>query len=164
MFGRALDKLDTILTWFEEWVLYLLVTVGLISLTVNVYLRYVHHYSLSWSEELIRHIIILTTFIGLSAGIKNRSMITIDALVQLAPRLRRPMTLVSQLAVLVFSVLIIGLGWDVAQQKFDTFQETIILEIPLGILFSLMPLMGVLMLIRTVQAMWKDFQETKGAE
>ena len=164
MFSRFLDKLDAILTWLEDWVLYLAVTVGLLSLTVNVYLRYVHHYALSWSEELIRHIIILTTFFGLSAAIKNRSMITIDALIQLVPRLRRPLTMVSHLAVLLFSLMIISLGWDVAQQKFDTFQETIILEIPLGVLFSLLPLMGVMMLIRTVQAMWKDYQEAKSAK
>ncbi len=161
MFGRILDFLDKWLSWLEEWILYLAVMVGLISLTVNVYLRYVHHYSLAWSEELIRHIIILTTFLGLSAAIKNGSMITIDALVQIVPRLRRPLSYVSHVAVLCFSVLIFYYGWVVAQQKFDTFQETIILEIPLGILFSILPIMAVLMFIRTIQVMYREYQQAK---
>ena len=46
-------------------------------------LRYGFNYSLAWSEELVREVIILTTFIGCSAAIKARSMIKIDALVQL---------------------------------------------------------------------------------
>lgn len=161
MFGRILDLVDKWLSWLEEWVLYLAVMVGLISLTVNVYLRYVHHYSLAWSEELIRHIIILTTFLGLSAAIKNGSMITIDALVQIVPRLRRPLSYVSHVAVMCFSVLIFYYGWVVAQQKFDTFQETIILEIPLGILFSILPIMAVLMFIRTIQVMYREYQQAK---
>ena len=162
--GSALEKLDKILSFIEEWVLYLAVMVGLISLTVNVYLRYVHNYSLAWSEELIRHIIILTTFLGLSAAIKNGSMITIDALVQMVPRLRKPMTYVSHASVIIFSVMMIYYGLQAAGQKFDTFQETIILEIPLGYLFCILPVAGVMMLLRTAQVLYKDYREAKSEQ
>ena len=159
--GSALEKLDKVLSFIEDWVLYLAVMVGLISLTVNVYLRYIHNYSLAWSEELIRHIIILTTFLGLSAAVKNGSMITIDALVQMVPRLRKPLTYVSHAAVIIFALMMIYYGWQAAMQKFDTFQETIILEIPLGYLFCILPLAGVMMLLRTFQVLYKDYKEAK---
>ena len=159
--GSALEKLDKVLSFIEDWVLYLAVMVGLISLTVNVYLRYVHNYSLAWSEELIRHIIILTTFLGLSAAIKNGSMITIDALVQMVPRLRRPLTYVSHVSVIIFSVMMVYFGWMAAAQKFETFQETIILEIPLGYLFAILPVTGVMMFLRTIQVLYRDYQEAK---
>jgi len=161
MFSRVLEVLDKALTWFEDWCLYLAVTVGLVSLFVNVVLRYVYHYSLAWSEELIREIIIFTTFIGLSAAIKNRSMITIDAVVQLVPRLRQPLTFAGHVSVLAFSALITFLGWDMAMLQARTFQKTIIMEIPLVILYMILPLMGIMMFIRTVQVMWKDYQELK---
>lgn len=161
MFGRIVDALDKGLSWFEDWVLYLSVMVGLVSLTINVYLRYVHHYSLAWSEEMIRHIIVITTFIGLSAAIKNGSMVTIDALVQLVPRLRRSLSYISHGTVILFSVMIIYYGCQSAVQKFATFQETILLEIPLGVLFMLLPLTGTLMLIRTIQAIYNDIQAAK---
>lgn len=160
MVTRILNALDKALTWFEEWTLYLCVMVGMISLFVNVVLRYSINYTLAWSEELIREIIIFTTFIGLSAAVKARSMITIDVLAQLVPRLRKPLTYVSNLAVLVFSVMIFYLGWQMAEMQAQTSQKTIIMEIPLVILYCVLPLMGAMMFIRTIQNMWKDYQES----
>lgn len=161
MFTRVLDALDKFMTWFEDWSLYIAVMVGLISLFINVILRYLFYYSLAWSEELIREIIIFTTFIGCSAAIKNRSMITIDALVQLVPRLRTPLTYVSHVSVLIFSVIISKFGIDMAMMQAMTKQKTIILEIPTVILYVILPIMGVMMGIRTIQVMWKDYQGAK---
>jgi TRAP-type C4-dicarboxylate transport system permease small subunit len=160
----TLNKLDKALTWFEDWTLYLAVFVGLVSLVVNVFLRYGFNYTLAWSEELVREIIIYTTFIGCSAAIKNRSMITIDALVQLVPRLRIPLTYVSHLSVLAFSVMMIWLGIAKVQQQAATFQKTIILEIPLELVFAILPLMGIMMGIRTIQNMVLDYQQIKSGK
>ena len=85
MFGKILDGIDKILTFFEEWTLFISVIIALIALFFNVVLRYGFNYSLAWSEELVREVIIYTTFIGCSAAIKNRSMIKIDASVQIFP-------------------------------------------------------------------------------
>jgi TRAP-type C4-dicarboxylate transport system permease small subunit len=164
MFGRILNSLDKAMTWFEEWTLYLAVMVGLISLFINVILRYFFHYALAWSEELIREIIILTTFVGLSTAVKNGSMITIDAVVQLVPRLRKPFSYCSHIAVLIFAVLITKLGYDMALMQARTFQKTIILEIPLVILYCILPLMGVMMFIRTIQILYKNYMEDKTAK
>lgn len=156
---RFLRFQDKGLSFFEEWTLYLAVMVGLISLFINVILRYVFSYAMSWSEELIREIIILTTFVGLAPAIKNRSMITIDALVQLVPRLRTPLTYFSHLSVLAFAVIITKMGIDMALLQERTSQETIILEIPLVVLYLILPLMGVTMGVRTIQVLWWDYQE-----
>ena len=61
MFGRFLDFLDKILTFFEEWTLFISVLVALVALFFNVVLRYGFNYSLAWSEELVRHVIVYTT-------------------------------------------------------------------------------------------------------
>ena len=58
MFGKLLERLDKILTFFEEWTLFISVFVALIALFVNVVLRYGFNYSLAWSEELVREVII----------------------------------------------------------------------------------------------------------
>lgn len=157
MLDRILAALDKALTWFEEWTLFLCVIVGMISLFINVVLRYGFNYTLAWSEELVREIIIYTTFVGCSTAIKNRSQIVIDVVVQLVPRLRRPFAYICNLAVLAFCVFIMQLGVEMAIQQAQTFQKTIILEIPLVILYSILPLMGFLMFIRTVQAIRKDY-------
>jgi len=161
MFKKLLDFLDKILSFVEDWTLFIAVMVALLALFCNVVLRYGFNYSLAWSEELVREVIILSTFIGCSAAIKNRSMIKIDASVQLLPRLKMPLTYFSNFVTLIFAVMMLYLGWKMAALQVQTDQKTIILQIPLVYLYSLMPLMGGMMFIRTIQVMYQDFTAEK---
>lgn len=163
MFGKTLNVLDKILSFFEDWTLFITVMVALLSLFVNVVLRYGFNYSLAWSEELVREVIIYTTLIGSSAAIKNRSMIKIDALVQLVPRLKAPLGYFSNFVTLVFAGMMLYYGWLMAVLQVTTHQKTIILRIPLVYLYALLPLMGGMMFIRTVQVMCQDYMEQKTA-
>jgi len=161
MFGKILDFLDKILTFFEEWTLFISVMVALIALFFNVVLRYGFNYSLAWSEELVREVIIYTTFIGCSAAVKNRSMIKIDASVQLLPRLKIPLTYFSNFVTIIFAGMMIYYGWLMAALQVRTHQKTIIMEIPLAYLYAILPIMGTMMLIRTIQVIHKDFTEQR---
>ena len=161
MFGKILDFLDKVLTFFEEWTLFITVFVALIALFVNVVLRYGFNYSLAWSEELVREVIIYTTFIGCSAAVKNRSMIKIDASVQLLPKLKMPLTYFSNFVIMIFSVMMIYYGWLMVLLQHRTHQKTIIMEIPLVFLYAILPLMGVMMLIRSIQVIYEDIMEQR---
>lgn len=158
---KAAEWLDRILGFFEEWSLFLVTFVCLIALFFNVVLRYGFNYTLAWSEEFVREVIIYTTFIGCSAAIKNRSMIKIDALIQFVPWLKAPLTFFSHAATIVFSLIMMVLGWQVVVQQAETRQSTLILEIPLEALFAVMPLMGLMMLLRTFLAIREDILQLK---
>jgi len=164
MFGKILDVLDKILSFFEDWTLFISVMVALIALFVNVVLRYGFNYTLAWSEELVREVIIYTTFIGCSAAIKNRSMIKIDALVQLVPKLKIPLNYISNLATLIFALMMLYYGWKMAALQAATHQKTIIMQIPLVYLFAILPLMGGMMFIRTIQVIYQDVMEQRTAK
>jgi TRAP-type C4-dicarboxylate transport system permease small subunit len=114
---------------------------------------------LAWSEELVREVIIYTTFIGCSAAVKNRSLIKIDASVQIFPKLKVLLTFFSNFAVMIFALMMIYYGWMIAALQVRTQQKTIIMQIPLVYLYSVLPLMGVLMLIRVIQVFYEDIQE-----
>ncbi|MCK4379379.1 MAG: TRAP transporter small permease [Deltaproteobacteria bacterium] len=157
MISKIFGGIDKVLSFFEDWTLFITVMVGLVALFVNVVLRYTIHYSLAWSEELIREIIIYTTFIGCSAAIKSRAMIRIDAVPQIFPRLKKPLDYFSNFCVLFYSAMITKLGWGMAVLQVVTHQKTIILQIPLVFLYAILPLMGIMMFIRTLQVMWEDF-------
>ena len=161
MLTRILRFLDKILTFFEEWTLLITVMVALVSLFFNVVLRYGFNYSLAWSEELVREVIIYTTLIGCSAAVKNRSMIKIDASVQLLPKLKIPLTFFSNLVTLIFSVFMLYYGWKMALLQVQTHQKTIILQIPLVYIFAILPLMGGMMLLRTLQVFYEDIVELR---
>ena len=161
MFGKILDFLDKILTFFEDWTLFFAVMAALIALFFNVFLRYVFNYTLAWSEELVREVIIYTTFIGCSAAVKNRSMIKIDASVQLLPKLKIPLTYFSNFVTIIFAGMMIYYGWLMAALQVRTAQKTIIMQIPLVYLYAILPLMGTMMLIRTIQVMHQDYTEQR---
>lgn len=156
MFGKSLRAIDKGLAFIEEWTLFVSVMVALISLFFNVVLRYGFNYSLAWSEELVREVIILTTFIGCSAAIRNRSMIKIDAVIQLVPKLRIPFAYFSNVMVLLFAGMMIYYGWKMAELQVLTNQKTIILRIPLVYLYALLPITGSLMMFRTLYVVWQD--------
>ncbi len=144
------------MSFFEEWTLFLTVMVALVALFANVVLRYGFNYSLAWSEELIRIVIIYTTLVGCGSAIKNGTMIKIDALVQLVPRLKTPLSYFSHVVTLVFAAMMIYFGWQIAALQVQTHQMTIIMRIPYVYIYSTLPLMGVLMLIRTIQVLYYD--------
>ena len=164
MFGKILDFLDRILTFFEEWTLFITVMVALIALFFNVVLRYGFNYSLAWSEELVREVIIYTTFIGCSAAVKNRSMIKIDASVQLLPKLKMPLTYFSNFVIMIFALMMIYYGSMMVELQYRTQQKTIIMEIPLVFLYAILPLMGIMMLIRAIQVIYQDVMEQRAGK
>ncbi|MGC8908885.1 MAG: TRAP transporter small permease [Desulfomonilaceae bacterium] len=163
MFAKILNVLDRILTFFEEWTLFLSVMIALVALFFNVVLRYGFNYTLAWSEELVREVIIYTTFIGLGVAIKNKSMIKIDALVQLVPRLKLPLTYFSHFVTIIFSLMMLYYGWKLCVLQKATFQKTIILQIPLEYLYAFIPIMGFTMLVRTIQVMYQEYHERRAA-
>ncbi|WP_419661550.1 DctQ4: C4-TRAP dicarboxylate transporter [Desulfosarcina variabilis str. Montpellier] len=153
---KVLSAIDRGLSQFEDWTLLVSVGIALIALFLNVVLRYGFNYTLAWSEELVREVIIYTTFIGCCVAVKNRSMIRIDATVQLIPKLKTALTYFSNGVVIIFSILMMYYGWLMAAMQARTFQKTLILKIPLVYLYSILPLTGALMLVRTLHVIYQD--------
>ncbi|MCD4723004.1 MAG: TRAP transporter small permease [Desulfobacula sp.] len=158
MLGKFFKKLDTIVSNIEEWTLFIIVIVALLSLFANVILRYGFNYTLAWSEELVRIVIIYSTFVGASVAIKQRAMIKIDAVVQIFPRLKPGLTFYSNILMLVFTGMMVFYGYKMTHLQYMTSQKTIIMQIPLVVIYSIMPVMGVMVFFRTVQVMIQDIQ------
>jgi len=158
MLGKTLKKLDTIVSNIEEWTLFIIVMAALLSLFANVVLRYGFNYTLAWSEELVRIVIIYSTFVGASVAVKQRAMIKIDAVVQIFPRLKPGLTFYSNILMLVFAGMMVYYGYKMTHLQYLTNQKTIIMQIPLVVIYTIMPVMGVMVFIRTIQVMIQDFR------
>ena len=88
-------------------------------------------------------------------------MIKIDASVQLMPKLKVPLNFFSNITILVFAWMMIYYGWLMAALQYRTQQKTIIMQIPYVYLYAIMPLMGVLWTLRTIQVMYEDIMALK---
>ena len=111
-----------------------------------------------WSDEIVRKTIFFTTYVGCIAAIRNRSLIRIDALPQLFPFMKKPLTLLSHFGVLVFSGFMVYLGYSLAVLVYnDQFAKTASLQIPEWYFYAVFPIMGVMMFIRTLIVMIEDW-------
>jgi TRAP-type C4-dicarboxylate transport system permease small subunit len=156
MIRKIIDAVDRLMSFFEDWTLFVSIMVALVAMFANVVMRYGFHHSLAWSEELVRDVIIYTTFIGCSAAIKNRSMIKIDATVQIFPFLLSPLSWFSNVITLIFSTMMMWYGFKMAQLQYITHQKSIIMQIPLVYLYVILPLTGLMMFVRTLIVMYQD--------
>lgn len=156
MFRKTLYYLDKVLTFFEEWTLFLMVLAALLGLFVTVVTRYTITYTMTWPEEFVRQVIMYTTFVGCSVAIRNRAMIRIDALPNLIKGLAKPLDFVNHAGVAAFSIFVTYYGIKLLKMQIMTGQVTTVMKIPQAILYGVLPLMGVLMFLRLVQVVYED--------
>ena len=140
--------------------MFVAVCVALLTAMANVVLRKAtDNVSLYWSDEVVRKVIFFSTYIGCVAAVRSRSLIRIDALPQIFPVLKKPLTLFSHLAVLVFSSTMMYLGWKMTVMMFeDEYAKTTTLQIPEWYFYAVLPLMGAMMFIRTLIVMVEDWR------
>lgn len=167
MLKKTFKTIDRGFLFVEEWSLFVAVAIALFTAMANVVLRKLtSDISLYWSDEVVRKVIYFATYIGCVAAIRSRSLIRIDALPQLFPVLKRFLTLFSHLAVLVFSAMMVYLGWQMTMLMYqDEYARTTTLQIPEWYFYAILPLMGAMMFIRTLIVMvedWRDKHEITG--
>jgi TRAP-type C4-dicarboxylate transport system permease small subunit len=160
MVKKIFKGVDRTLLFVEEWSLLVTVGIALVTAMANVVLRKLtDDISLYWSDEIVRKVIYFTTYIGCVAAIRSRSLVRIDALPQIFPILKKPLTLFSHIAVLFFSVLMMRLGWEMTVMMYqDEYARTATLEIPEWYFYAIMPLMGIMMFLRTLIIMVEDWR------
>jgi TRAP-type C4-dicarboxylate transport system permease small subunit len=160
---RIFRTVDRVFAFVEDWSLFLAVAVALVSAMANVILRKTTHINLYWSDEVVRKVIFFTTYVGCIAAIRSRNLIRIDALPQIIPILKKPLTLISHLAVLVFSGVMLRLGWQMTVSVYqDEYARTATLQIPEWYFYAVLPVMGAMMFLRTLIVMVEDWKGEKG--
>ena len=110
MMRKILHRIDKALGFFEEWTLFLTVLVALLTLFVSVATRFGAKWgltaTLTWPEELVREVIIYTTFVGCAAGVRSRALIRVDALPNIFKPLKKPLDAVCYASLMCFSLFI----------------------------------------------------------
>ncbi len=165
MLKKAFRTIDRTFAFIEDWSLVAAVCLALFTAMANVILRKAtDNFSLYWSDEVVRKVIYFSTYIGCVAAVRNKSLIRIDALPQMLPVLKKPLAIFSHLAVLVFSSAMIYLGYQMTLMMFeDEYARTATLNIPEWYFYAILPIMGVMMFVRTILVMFEDWwKETEG--
>ncbi len=156
--NNMLKRVDQFLGLIEDWSLFIAVTAALLSAMANVVLRKTTSISLYWSDEVVRKVIFFTTYMGCSAAVRKRALIRIDALPQIVRTLKKPLTMVSHAAMLVFAFFMMRYGWTMTvSARNDPFARTATLQIPEWYFYALLPLLGFMLLLRVTLLLIEDW-------
>ena len=158
MLRKIIKSIDRSFRIVEEWSLFTAVCVALLTAMANVILRKTtDNFSLYWSDEVVRKVIYFSTYIGCIAAVRSRALIRIDALPQMLPVLKKPLTIISHLGVLVFAGIMVYLGLQMTLMMYhDEFARTATLRLPEWYFYIILPIMGIMMFIRTLIIIWED--------
>ncbi len=162
MFRQLFKTIDRVFLHIEEWALFLSVLFALLVATVNIILRKMtSDLSLYWSGEVVQKTIYFSTYIGCVAAVRGRALIRIDALPQMLPILKKPLTLLSHTAVLSFAGVMVWFGTQMAWDKFhDEYALTETLQIPEFYFYAVLPIMGGMAFLRTLIVLFEDYTGT----
>jgi len=133
--GRALGKLATLALWLSS--------IGMIAMTAmvawQVFTRYILNASPSWTEPASVMVMSWFIFLGAAVGVRENFHMGFDVLVHFLPASTAPwMRAISDLAVLVFAIGMVGYGM---QLTIDTWTAVLpVLHLPGG--FTYMPIVA----------------------
>lgn len=136
----------------EKYIIFLLSTVMVVVIFIQVFMRYVMSNSLSWSEELARYCFIWLIYIGISYAVKRHRHIKVDAaLLLFKDKTKIYFSLISNILFLIFCVYVVIYGYGIASQLLSFGQTTPALQIPTGIVYLAPPVGMGLAGIRLIQ-------------
>ncbi len=161
MLRKVFEIIDRYFIRIEEWSLFLAVCIALVVAMANVLLRKLTaDINIYWSDEVVRKTVYISTYLGCVVAVRTRSQICIDALPQMIPSLKKPLNFFSKLVVLLFSAIMIYLGGAMTKMMYlDAYARTASLQLPEWIFYAVLPVMGVMMFLRTLLVMYDDWKE-----
>ncbi|MCB2186112.1 MAG: TRAP transporter small permease [Deltaproteobacteria bacterium] len=147
-FFALLDRL-------ERWGILVCFAGSLVALCISVTTRYVFQRPLTWPDELTTYLFMLMTFLGASAAVKSGQELKVDALYEAFPRWRFGLDVVLNLVRLGVSLTFLWAGWNFLLVEKDMETVTPILQIPNTVIAGMLPLFGLLLALRSLEALWK---------
>jgi TRAP-type C4-dicarboxylate transport system permease small subunit len=133
-----------------------IVAVMTVIIILQVFLRYLFLFSLSWSEEVARYLMIWASFLGASLAVKYGLHIGVEYVINRFPQgLKRAITLVAKASILFFLLLFTIGGLQVAWALRD--QDSPALLFSMFYAYLSVPVGGVFMIIQLWNSIVEDW-------
>ncbi|MGD0263617.1 MAG: TRAP transporter small permease [Candidatus Methylomirabilota bacterium] len=155
---RVVERLERI----QMWITFAFVAILAMSVSVEVFVRYVLQKPLFlWTEELARFVLVWTVFLGIGVGVKNDAHFAMDVLPPLlGQRWGALVRLFNDLCMGLILILLVLAGLRFSW--FGTFQNSPNMEILMVWVFVSIPLGGILALIYLVERIQQRLSDFHG--
>ncbi|MEK3886136.1 TRAP transporter small permease [Bacillus sp. FSL K6-3431] len=152
-------KANKILDYLEEYVAVSTLIFTSLLVFTQVVLRYLFNYSLHWSEEVARYLIVWFIFIGSSIAVREKAHAAVDAVVIYLPSIfKKIFSILANATAMGFCIIIILSGCKAILNVVQYDSVTPSLGIPMYIPYLAIPVGGALMLLRFFQILLDDIK------
>lgn len=150
---------------FEEKIITIILPLMVIVVFMATFFRYTKLLVIPWSEELARYLMVWIVFIGIGAGAKTNSHFTVDNFVNSMPRSTHKFFFLLRTVIIVgfASFMLINAGNLIGKLQ-AMGQTTPALRWPTWMIYSAIPVGLFLLIVRTLQFAYKEFNKNKEIE
>lgn len=150
-----MQRVFAIMDRLENWGILVCFASSLVALSVSVATRYVFKRPLTWPDELTTYLFMLMTFLGASAAVKKNLELKVNVLCEVFPRLTFGMDILLHVMRIAVAFTFIYAGYNFVLIEIEMETVTPILMIPNSIVASMLPLFGLFLSLRSVEALLK---------
>lgn len=156
---RGYDKL-------EEYLLVGSLILNVFLVFIQVIMRSVFNYSLSWSEELSRYIFIWQTWLGASTALKYNEHIRVELLFSFVKNLKfqKVIKTLADIIWLAFSLFLTYNGWELTQSMISRNALSSGMRIPLALIYISLPVSSLLICLRLIPRIYHQIININGEE
>lgn len=158
---KTIRKIVSGYDFIEKWVLIVLTLIMVIVIAAQVFTRYVLGNALYWSEELGKFIFVWISWLGVSAGMKEKEHIQVR-LVHDALRRRGlvktedALELILNICWFITSLLVAYYGVEIVGMQMNTGVYGASTGIPMWIPYLCVPISGFIVCLRLIGDMYKN--------
>lgn len=132
-------KFEYLFVEANRWALILLLSAMAILVFANISLRYFTNHSITWSDEVARHMMIWLTFIGAGITLRHGGLTAVDNFqISASPRNAKLMRIVVAVIMMAFFAVMIWVGKIYVGRTM--FQMTPSTRIPFGYIYLAIPI------------------------
>ncbi|MBR0596553.1 TRAP transporter small permease [Sinanaerobacter chloroacetimidivorans] len=130
---------------------------------IEVFRRYFFGQSFEWAEELVRFLLVSSTFIGGSVAYKKANLVFFDLLQNKLPKKKNDiLNVINSFIILLFLLGVLKLGIDYTASPSIMLQKSPGLGMPMLIPYGAIPLGILFMVIFTVENLLERLQSVLG--
>ncbi|OLO26239.1 C4-dicarboxylate ABC transporter permease [Alkalihalophilus pseudofirmus] len=139
-------------------ILVLIFVVLTVAVFCQIIFRFVLNQPLAWTEELSRYSLVWITFLGAAFAMSKNAHIGMEVLRDRAPAfLKKVLAIVAAVVCLGFFFIMIKEGYSLAGRSMN--QLSPVLKIPMGIVYSVIPISGVILAINIIDVTIRQLRQ-----
>jgi TRAP-type C4-dicarboxylate transport system permease small subunit len=153
--GSRVGKIISIINNITRLVIIALMGVMVVAVFLQVLFRFFLDQPLAWTEELARYLLVWLTFLGSAYAMSIKAHIGTEYIQKfLSPTVNKIVLSVAALLSVLFFIVMIQQGYLLAMRSMTQTSPGLLL--PMGVVYMVIPISGVLLIMNVLHVTWKD--------